>query len=248
MPGVGSLTGRIADLRARLGADVFQKVAGDEGPGRRKRIHSAPGPRWFAQDRPIRRVHGDASMFVGGLRALLLQSLHPLAMAGVAGHSGYRGDPWGRLARTSYFLAATTFGPTTRPAPRSSGSRRCTPGCAAGRRTAGRTRRPTRTSWSGCTSPRSTASCAPTSATAPPARPGGPRRLRRGHRSDRPGARRARPARDRGGARGPARRLPAGADGQPGGPLDGPVPPARPAARRSLPARRTRCWPPRRSS
>jgi uncharacterized protein (DUF2236 family) len=49
-------------------------------------------------------------MFVGGLRALLLQSLHPLAMAGVAGHSGYRGDPWGRLARTSTFLATTTYG------------------------------------------------------------------------------------------------------------------------------------------
>ena len=48
-------------------------------------------------------------MFVGGMRALLLQSLHPLAMAGVAGHSGYRGDPWGRLARTSTFLATTTF-------------------------------------------------------------------------------------------------------------------------------------------
>jgi uncharacterized protein (DUF2236 family) len=111
VPGVGSVTGRIAELRARLGADIFQKVAGDEGPSRRERIHSAPGPRWFAEDRPIRRVHGDASMFVGGLRALLLQSLHPLAMAGVAGHSGYRGDPWGRLARTSYFLAATTFGP-----------------------------------------------------------------------------------------------------------------------------------------
>jgi uncharacterized protein (DUF2236 family) len=111
VPGVGSLTARIAELRARLGADIFQKVAGDEGPSRRERIHSAPGPRWFAEDRPIRRVHGDASMFVGGLRALLLQSLHPLAMAGVAGHSGYRGDPWGRLARTSYFLAATTFGP-----------------------------------------------------------------------------------------------------------------------------------------
>jgi uncharacterized protein (DUF2236 family) len=109
--GVGSLTDRIGALRARMGADVFQKVAGDEGPGRRERIHNAPGPRWFAEDRPIRRVHGDASMFVGGLRALLLQSLHPLAMAGVAGHSGYRGDPWGRLARTSYFLAATTFGP-----------------------------------------------------------------------------------------------------------------------------------------
>jgi uncharacterized protein (DUF2236 family) len=50
-------------------------------------------------------------MFVGGLRALLLQSLHPLAMAGVADHSDYRGDPWGRLQRTSTFLAVTTFGP-----------------------------------------------------------------------------------------------------------------------------------------
>jgi uncharacterized protein (DUF2236 family) len=55
-------------------------------------------------------VHADASMFVGGLRALLLQSLHPLAMAGVAQHSDYRGDPWGRLQRTSEFLAVTTFG------------------------------------------------------------------------------------------------------------------------------------------
>ena len=49
-------------------------------------------------------------MFVGGIRALLLQSLHPLAMAAVAEHSDYRGDPWGRLQRTSYFLAVTTFG------------------------------------------------------------------------------------------------------------------------------------------
>lgn len=72
---------------------------------------SVPGPRWFAEDRVIRLVHADASMFVGGLRALLLQSLHPLAMAGVAGHSGYRTDPWGRLQRTAHFLAATTYGP-----------------------------------------------------------------------------------------------------------------------------------------
>jgi uncharacterized protein (DUF2236 family) len=49
-------------------------------------------------------------MFVGGIRALLLQSLHPLAMAGVAEHSGFQGDPWGRLQRTSHFLAVTTFG------------------------------------------------------------------------------------------------------------------------------------------
>jgi uncharacterized protein (DUF2236 family) len=45
------------------------------------------------------------------LRAILLQSLHPHAMAGVAQHSDYRHDPWGRLQRTADFLAATTFGP-----------------------------------------------------------------------------------------------------------------------------------------
>ena len=49
-------------------------------------------------------------MFVGGIRALLLQSLHPVAMAAVSAHSGFRGDPWGRLHRTSHFLATTTYG------------------------------------------------------------------------------------------------------------------------------------------
>src|SRR5450432_2128941 len=97
-------------IRSRIGASIFERVAGARGPDRRQSIHERAGPRWFGEDRPIREVHGDASMFVGGLRALLLQSLHPLAMAGVAGHSDYRGDPWGRLQRTSYFLAVTTFG------------------------------------------------------------------------------------------------------------------------------------------
>ncbi|NUS17900.1 MAG: DUF2236 domain-containing protein [Streptomyces sp.] len=97
-------------VRRRLGAELFAKVAGPGGPETRKRVHQARGPRWFAPDRPIRTVHGDASMFTGGLRALLLQSLHPLAMAAVAAHSGYRGDPWGRLQRTSAFFAVTTFG------------------------------------------------------------------------------------------------------------------------------------------
>ena len=99
-----------ADLvRDRVGEVIFQRVAGPQGAERRRLIN-APGERWFAEDRPIRRVHGDSAMFIGGITALLLQSLHPLAMAAVAGHSGYRGDPWGRLQRTSYFLAVTTFG------------------------------------------------------------------------------------------------------------------------------------------
>jgi uncharacterized protein (DUF2236 family) len=109
MPPINDMA-RIRQLRSSLAEGIFARVAGDEGPARAARIHHTEGPRWFADDRPIRRVHADASMFVGGLRALLLQSLHPLAMAGVAGHSGFRGDPWGRLARTSHFLAVTTFG------------------------------------------------------------------------------------------------------------------------------------------
>src|SRR3954468_19397097 len=99
-----------AGLRDRLGSEIFARVAGPDGPRNRARIHGTPGPRWFGPERPIRRVHGDASMFIGGLSALLFQSLHPLAMAAVAAHSGYRGDPWGRLQRTSTFLAVTTFG------------------------------------------------------------------------------------------------------------------------------------------
>jgi uncharacterized protein (DUF2236 family) len=93
-----------------MGGLIFQRVAGPQGPARRRVIHDAAGERWFAEDSPVRRVHGDSSMFAGGITALLLQSLHPLAMAAVAGHSGYRGDPWGRLQRTSYFLAVTSFG------------------------------------------------------------------------------------------------------------------------------------------
>lgn len=101
----------LGTVRERAGDALFARVAGPDGAANRTRIQDAPGPRWFAAGSPIQRVHGDAAMFVGGLRALLLQSLHPSAMAAVAAHSGYRADPWGRLARTSTFLAVTTFGP-----------------------------------------------------------------------------------------------------------------------------------------
>ena len=100
----------LTPLRQRLGEALFDRVAGPDGPKHRDRIRLTPGPRWFEADSPITRVHGDASMFVGGIRALLLQTLHPVAMRAVSEHSGFRGDMWGRLARTSRFLAVTTFG------------------------------------------------------------------------------------------------------------------------------------------
>ncbi len=94
----------------RLGQALRSRVAGDDAIVRAQRIWGARGDRWFTPEDPIWRVHADASMFPGGIASLLLQSLHPLAMAGVAGHSGYKSDPWGRLQRTSHYLATTTFG------------------------------------------------------------------------------------------------------------------------------------------
>ena len=103
----------LARPRTLLARSLRAKVAGDDAASRAQTIWGRSGQRWFSETDPVWRVHADASMFVGGVTALLLQSLHPLAMAGVAGHSGYKGDPWGRLQRTSYFLASTTFGTTT---------------------------------------------------------------------------------------------------------------------------------------
>ncbi len=97
-------------MRELISGAVRDRVAGPGGAERQRELFDAPGPRWFVEGSPIYRVHGDVSMFVGGLRAILLQSLHPLAMAGVAEHSDYRADPWGRLQRTAGFLSATTFG------------------------------------------------------------------------------------------------------------------------------------------
>ncbi|WP_323114944.1 oxygenase MpaB family protein [Pseudomonas guariconensis] len=59
------------------------------------------------------QVHGDfPSMLVGGISALMLQLLHPLALAGVWDHSNFRQDLLGRLRRTSQFISGTTFGST----------------------------------------------------------------------------------------------------------------------------------------
>ncbi|MGZ4517990.1 MAG: oxygenase MpaB family protein [Mycobacteriaceae bacterium] len=100
----------MTQARSRLGTALFTEVAGPDGPKHRARIHGRPGPRWFPEGSPIQQIHADASMFIGGLRALMLQALHPTAMTAVAEHSDFKADMWGRLARTSRFLAVTTFG------------------------------------------------------------------------------------------------------------------------------------------
>jgi uncharacterized protein (DUF2236 family) len=56
-------------------------------------------------------VHADFATLVGGIRALLMQALHPGSLTGVRQHSRYKDDPLGRLAGTIRWLTVTTFGP-----------------------------------------------------------------------------------------------------------------------------------------
>lgn len=103
---------RVSEVRRALSATLVSRVGGPDAASRRAEVLEAAGDRWFADDSPVRVIHADTAMFVGGLLAVFRQSLHPLAMAGVAQHSTYREDPWGRLHRTGSFLGAVTFGPS----------------------------------------------------------------------------------------------------------------------------------------
>jgi len=61
---------------------------------------------------PSWRVIGEPAAIAGGIRGLLTQVSHPLAMAGVYDHSAFREDPLGRLQRTSAYVTTSAFGST----------------------------------------------------------------------------------------------------------------------------------------
>lgn len=68
----------------------------------------------FGPEAACWRVHGDfTSMMIGGVAALMMQMLHPAALAGVWDHSNFTRDSSGRLRRTAQFIAATTYGSTS---------------------------------------------------------------------------------------------------------------------------------------
>ena len=70
-------------------------------------------PGLFGHDSIARVVHADfTAMMVGGVASLLLQMLHPAALAGVWDHSDFRRDRHGRLKRTARFIAETTYAST----------------------------------------------------------------------------------------------------------------------------------------
>ncbi len=89
MTSMSATTAPLDALRSVLADAVRSRVSTADDAA----IFTDPGERWFADGAVVRTVHSDASMFVGGLRALLLQALHPLAMAGVADTPGSAAIP-----------------------------------------------------------------------------------------------------------------------------------------------------------
>ncbi len=90
-------------VRAAFGTDRFPEEQYTEPLG---------DPGLFGPESVTWRIHADAAMLIGGVSAVILQTLHPLAMAGVADHSEWRQRPFQRLSRTSSFVTATTYGST----------------------------------------------------------------------------------------------------------------------------------------
>ena len=95
-----------AALRNRLAWSIRTVLSGS---GTRKFAPTPGAPTLLPPGGAAWLVHAEASMMVGGIRALLLQSLHPVAMQGVGEHSDFRNDPLGRLRRTVFFLGTTTY-------------------------------------------------------------------------------------------------------------------------------------------
>ncbi|MFN5841455.1 MAG: DUF2236 domain-containing protein, partial [Acidimicrobiaceae bacterium] len=58
------LTDRVETVRQAIAEALRERVIGDGAEEKQAAVMLAPGPRWFAPDRPIHRVHGDSSMFI----------------------------------------------------------------------------------------------------------------------------------------------------------------------------------------
>jgi uncharacterized protein (DUF2236 family) len=99
----------VTRVRSSIGQSVINLTSGS---GPTIDYLSPPGdPDLFGPNAACWLVHSDfLSMMTGGISALLLQTLHPLALAGVWDHSTFRTDILGRLRRTATFVAGTTYG------------------------------------------------------------------------------------------------------------------------------------------
>lgn len=104
------MTGILEPVRSRL----IETLAGrsDEVPRWVLALEDGEDAGFFAAGSAPWVVHGGMPTLVAGVRALLLQALHPGALAGVRDFSRYREDPLGRLAGTIQWIHTVTFGST----------------------------------------------------------------------------------------------------------------------------------------
>ena len=92
---------------------TFRRILSGDNDGQPPWVRALGEPGdagWFGPGSATWEVNGSLATLVGGIRALLLQACHPLALAGVEQHSSYRDDPVARLQRTNMFVTTTTFG------------------------------------------------------------------------------------------------------------------------------------------
>lgn len=100
----------MADLRSTIQHQIRQVFGTGEGEVPPEDPAGDAG--LFGPDSVAWKVHGDlTTMLVGGVAALLLQMLHPGALAGVWDHSNFRQDMQGRLRRTARFMSGVTYAP-----------------------------------------------------------------------------------------------------------------------------------------
>ncbi|MEO5533560.1 MAG: oxygenase MpaB family protein [Pseudolysinimonas sp.] len=105
---------RVAKKRETLRARLLTAVAGHPDGTAPYVLELADGDDvgYFPEDTAPWIVHAGMGTFVAGIRALLLQALHPGAMAGVHDWSRYRSDPLGRLSGTVRWIVVLTYGST----------------------------------------------------------------------------------------------------------------------------------------
>lgn len=104
--------GQVSDrLKKHMGERV-RAITGATGDAR-DFLHPAGDPGLFGPDSAAWQVHAHfVAMMTGGLSSLLLQALHPKALAAVWDHSSFRTQLQARLGRTAFFVATTTYGGT----------------------------------------------------------------------------------------------------------------------------------------
>jgi uncharacterized protein (DUF2236 family) len=111
-PAYGRGDRRVEMFQDRVAAGFRRIVSGepDGEPGWVTALAEGTDAGYFGPGSATWAVHGGLPTLVGGIRALLLQTLHPAVLAGVDEHSRYVEDPLGRLAGTTQWLTVVTFG------------------------------------------------------------------------------------------------------------------------------------------